>query len=249
MELELKILKEKVIDDEKKQGIGSLVNDEKSSFFHIDELKKKYLKMRRDFDKEVEESNQKKLHIMGEQFILKSQIDILQDQKDKMIFSSKKDKDALNREFAETRRKFDETQKAERKLMNEILEKKNLQHDEHKKHKENKLYMETDNTEKNIENIRYDIQMKNLEDLKIHKTEKLAKLNSELQAVEAKFKQNTQLWDLYKKEGELKVLIHEATVTLEMRKIEVENLTDEVVKLNMKEQEMQEERKISELKN
>jgi hypothetical protein len=57
MELELKILKEKVIDDEKKQGIGSLVNDEKSSFFHIDELKKKYLKMRRDFDKEVEESN------------------------------------------------------------------------------------------------------------------------------------------------------------------------------------------------
>jgi len=51
--------------------------------------------------------------------------------------------------------------------------------------------METDNTEKNIENIRYDIQMKNLEDLKIHKTEKLAKLNSELQAVEAKFKQNT----------------------------------------------------------
>lgn len=54
---------------------------------------------------------------------------------------------------------------------------------------------------------------------------------------------------MYKKEGELKKAIHEATVTHEMRKIEVENLTDEVDKLNTKEQEMQEERKISELKN
>jgi len=31
MELELKILKEKVIDDEKKAGIGSLYNDDKTS--------------------------------------------------------------------------------------------------------------------------------------------------------------------------------------------------------------------------
>ena len=32
MELELKILKEKVVEDEKKSGIGSLFDDEKSSF-------------------------------------------------------------------------------------------------------------------------------------------------------------------------------------------------------------------------
>ena len=31
MELELKILKEKVVEDEKKSGIGSLFDDEKSS--------------------------------------------------------------------------------------------------------------------------------------------------------------------------------------------------------------------------
>jgi hypothetical protein len=35
MELELKILKEKVVDDEKNTGIGSLFNDEKTSFDHI----------------------------------------------------------------------------------------------------------------------------------------------------------------------------------------------------------------------
>lgn len=32
MELEMKILKEKVVEDEKKSGIGSLFDDEKSSF-------------------------------------------------------------------------------------------------------------------------------------------------------------------------------------------------------------------------
>ena len=31
----MKILKEKVVDDEKKSGIGSLFDDEKSSFQHI----------------------------------------------------------------------------------------------------------------------------------------------------------------------------------------------------------------------
>jgi hypothetical protein len=51
MELELKILKEKVIDDEKKSGIGSLFDDEKSSFQHISLLKQKYQKMRRDYDR------------------------------------------------------------------------------------------------------------------------------------------------------------------------------------------------------
>ena len=39
MELELKILKEKVVDDEKKSGIGSLFDDEKSSQQHIYLLK------------------------------------------------------------------------------------------------------------------------------------------------------------------------------------------------------------------
>jgi len=43
MELELKILKEKVVDDEKNSGIGSLFDDEKTSHQHIDLLKSKYV--------------------------------------------------------------------------------------------------------------------------------------------------------------------------------------------------------------
>jgi hypothetical protein len=84
MELELKILKEKVIDDEKKSGIGSLFDDEKSSFQHISLLKQKYQKMRRDYDRQIEELNKKKLQIVGEQFVLDSQINIMSAQNQKI---------------------------------------------------------------------------------------------------------------------------------------------------------------------
>jgi len=42
MELELKILKEKVIDDESKSGIGAMFDDDKTSHQHIQLLKVKY---------------------------------------------------------------------------------------------------------------------------------------------------------------------------------------------------------------
>ena len=45
MELELKILKEKVIEDEKKSGICSLYDDDKSSHQLIQLLKTKYAAM------------------------------------------------------------------------------------------------------------------------------------------------------------------------------------------------------------
>jgi len=84
MELELKILKEKVVEDEKKSGIGSLFDDEKSSFQHISLLKQKYQKMRRDYDKKIEELNKYKLKVIGEQFVLDSQINIMIAQNNKV---------------------------------------------------------------------------------------------------------------------------------------------------------------------
>ena len=80
MELELKILKEKVVEDEKKSGIGSLFDDEKSSHQHISLLKQKYQKMRRDYDRRAEELNKYKLQVIGDQFVLDSQITIMNDQ-------------------------------------------------------------------------------------------------------------------------------------------------------------------------
>ena len=42
MELEMKILRDKVIEDERKSGIGSLYDDDKTSHQHINLLKTKY---------------------------------------------------------------------------------------------------------------------------------------------------------------------------------------------------------------
>ena len=65
------------MEDEKKSGIGSLFDDEKSSFQHISLLKEKYKKMRRDYDRRIEELNKQKLVVLGDQFQLDSQINKL----------------------------------------------------------------------------------------------------------------------------------------------------------------------------
>lgn len=72
MDLELKILKEKVIEDEKKSGIGSLYDDDKTSHQHINLLKTKYAKMKRDFDAKMEKLSKENLKVIGEQFVLQS---------------------------------------------------------------------------------------------------------------------------------------------------------------------------------
>lgn len=79
MELELKILKEKVVEDEKKSGIGSLFDDEKNSHQHINLLKTKYMQMRKDYSKKQQDLSKEKLDVIGEKFILNSQIDTITD--------------------------------------------------------------------------------------------------------------------------------------------------------------------------
>jgi len=65
MDLELKILKEKVVEDEGNSGIGSLFDDEKSSHQHIALLKEKYQHMRMQFEKKMQDLKKKKLDVIG----------------------------------------------------------------------------------------------------------------------------------------------------------------------------------------
>lgn len=127
MELELKILKEKVVEDEKKSGIGSLFDDEKSSFQHISLLKQKYQKMRRDYDKKVEELNKYKLNVVGDQFVLDSQISIMlaqnskiEDQQKEYDFATKKRLFELEREFKDISKQRFELENELRALDNEL---------------------------------------------------------------------------------------------------------------------------------
>lgn len=108
----MKILKEKVIEDEKNSGIGSLFDDEKTSHQHINLLKMKYMKMRADHEKEMQELKKRKLETVGEKLMLDSQV--------KALESQTKDQSKLKTEWIgkmkhttfETDKKLKEVQKA-----------------------------------------------------------------------------------------------------------------------------------------
>lgn len=72
MDLELKILKEKVKEDEADSGIGGLFDDEKTSHEHITLLKTKYQDMRLKSDKRFDLLDKEKLETMGEKFMLEA---------------------------------------------------------------------------------------------------------------------------------------------------------------------------------
>lgn len=160
MELEMKILKEKVVEDEKKSGIGSLFDDEKSSFQHIQLLKTKYTKMRRDYDKKIEELNKYKLNVVGEQFVLDSQINIMlqqnqkiEDQQKEYDFHTKKRLFELEREFKDTsRQRFD--------LENECRALENELNKENEENYNNKMTIEKDKQFEDLNNVRFLLDLK-----------------------------------------------------------------------------------------
>ena len=80
MELELKILKEKVIEDEKKSGIGSLYDDDKTSHQHIQLLKTKYAAMKKEYDPSSEKLAKANLKVIADQKNLQAQIQIMKSQ-------------------------------------------------------------------------------------------------------------------------------------------------------------------------
>lgn len=127
MDLELKILKEKVVDDEKKSGIGSLFDDEKTSHQHINLLKTKYMQMRADHERESQELQRKKLEVIGQQLIYNSQIQTIQDQTEK-LYDLKRDFEAeMKKKLFDTDKKFKDTQKVKMNLESEtrMLENEN----------------------------------------------------------------------------------------------------------------------------
>jgi len=98
MELELKILREKVTEDEKKSGIGSLYDDDKTSHMHIHLLSKKYAQMRREYDRIQQDLQKQELKVKGQEFVLKAQIDIMKEQNQTLTLKQKEYKDATDKQ-------------------------------------------------------------------------------------------------------------------------------------------------------
>ena len=69
MGLELRILKEKVVEDEKNSGIGSLFDDEQTSHQHIKHLKDKYGEMRKKFEHDKDQLDMKQIEVHEQQLI------------------------------------------------------------------------------------------------------------------------------------------------------------------------------------
>ena len=84
MDLELQILRDKVIEDEKKSGIGSLYDDDKTSHQHINLLRTKYAEMRRRFEKSMVDLGKQSLKVKGQEFVLDSQIKVMKEQRQKL---------------------------------------------------------------------------------------------------------------------------------------------------------------------
>ena len=120
MELEIKLLKEKVIEDDEASGIGSLFNDEK------------YSEMRTEYLQRIEEIEKERIRISEEAFILDAQINILTGQNNKMEeIRDQDEKDRMAR-IAELEKRYRALYKEKRELEAE-LKKMNEEFDKQRK--------------------------------------------------------------------------------------------------------------------
>jgi len=165
MELELKILKEKVVEDEKKSGIGSLFDDEKSSFQHISLLKQKYTKMRRDCDRKIEELNKYKLNVIGEQFVLDSQINIMLSQNQKIEEQQRDYNGNVSKRHFELDKELKDVSKQRLDVENELRQMDNDFKRESEDNYENKMSIDKDKAFDALDHKRHEIEIKLQQDL------------------------------------------------------------------------------------
>lgn len=187
MELELKILKEKVVEDEKKSGIGSLFDDEKSSFQHISLLKQKYQKMRRDYDRKIEELNKYKLNVIGEQFVLDSQINIMLSQNQKIEDQQKDYNTVVSKRLFEVDKELKDVSKQRIDIENDLRSLDNEFGREGQENYENKMKIIKEKEFDLLEATRHALEMKLLTELGKNKEDEKKFFESELDKIKADF--------------------------------------------------------------
>ena len=160
MELELKILKEKVIEDEKNSGIGSMFDDEKTSHQHINLLKTKYMKMRRDYEKKMQELNKIKLDVISDQYILNSQIDIITQHTAKLYENKHEYELQIKKDLFDTDKKGKEAQKAKLSLEADLRQLESELKKEDDQNYENVMILNQGKVRDEYAELRHDRDMK-----------------------------------------------------------------------------------------
>ena len=249
MELELKILKEKVVEDEKKSGIGSLFDDEKSSFQHISLLKEKYQKMRRDFDRKIEELNKLKLNAMGEQFVLDSQINVLLDHTTKFDDQRFQFKNNNEKLMWELEKEFKTISKLRMDLELSLREMEHEMEKEDEINYEDKMSILREQEFQKLEDDRYDLECQLDEKLINRKDEEVATAKNDRTQIKVQFESNKTLQQTFLDQQMLIEQVEEATVDLQLLNLQVRCLENETEYLNEKKDEFQEEKRIADLKH
>ena len=192
MEMELKLLKEKVIEDEKASGIGSLFNDEKTYGQHIDLIRIKYNQMRTDYMKKTDDLEKERLRIMGEQFQLDAQIKIMNDVNSRMEEIRDNDEKARLSKISDLEKEYRSLFK-QRKELEEIIAKLRADLDKHKK--DNYEYImqlrREDEADKHSA-YRFDRDIQAAEARYLKKLEELEFVKGELEKVAAQFAANPE---------------------------------------------------------
>ena len=243
MDLELQILRDKVIEDEKKSGIGSLYDDDKSSHTHINLLRVKYAQMRKDFEKKMNDLMRQSLKVKGQEFVLDAQIKVMKEQRKKLEDLQSDFQSQHNQDFHDQRKLTDETKKATTTIESEVRIITNSKIKEAEIHHDHKMTQWFEREDDREYDERHELYVKLMKALIEKKEKELKDKVAELKALEDKIKANAKyqaiLAEILKLTEEIEINI----VENQFLEGSVENLKFTVHSLNTRKDNLQEEKK------
>ena len=212
MELELKILKEKVLEDEQKSGIGSLYDDDKTSHQHISLLKTKYAQMKRDHDKQIVDLNKQSLKVKGQEFVLDAQIKIIKEQTQTLKDTQTHFSEETGQEKYDLKKVVDDGRRATSNLESELRQ---LENDENRTEEINlshRLKKDTTQADDEEKKLRHDQEVDLFTKLKTAKTEEKKKLEVDLKKIEGDFEKMKDYQDALAETRTLRIQIEKDKV-------------------------------------
>lgn len=177
MDLEFQILREKVMEDEKKSNIGSLYDDDKTSHQHISLLKIKYAKMLKDYQKCKAQLDKKMLEVQGEAFVLKATVNSSRTAIDVLKRQYEEFKDHALKEFKEMNKKVTQITKEREALDLDVHTNLKNEFDRQSKTRfDHKMILDKDKAYEDTLLARHTLEIQEMDKLKKIKEEEFKKL-------------------------------------------------------------------------
>lgn len=180
MELEIKLLKEKVIEDDEASGIGSLFNDEK------------YSEMRTEYLKKIEDIEKERIRISEEAFILDAQINILSGQNNKLSDIRDKVEDTRKAKIKELKDRLFHLLKERESLEKELIAMNRDFAVQSKNSYDYNIQLKNEEEDDAHAKYRHDRDLAQAEERYNQKLEALDKVNAALDDIQKQFEANPE---------------------------------------------------------